>query len=329
MLDCRPMDLLVRPARDRADYDACVQLQREVWGLSDLEITSAIQLVATVHAGGLLLVADSSGDGVVGFCYAFAALRGGEGHLHSDMLAVQADGSRPRCRAAPQVGATRGSAPPRPAPGHVDLRPDARAERPPEPEPPGCFRPRAPPGLLRHHELRPAPRTRHRPPSGPVGARPPARRAAEGGRGAEPAGARGPARAPRGRLAGRPARPVASHPRLRGAGASSWTSPPTGTRCALPTRGWRRSGRRSCAARSSPPSPAATRPRASSPPARRTREPPTCSGRASTAERTMAGPTRRRSRRGATRRTTTRSRIPRRASRGGPRGAAPGGRGRR
>ena len=88
MLDCPAMEVLVRPARDRGDYDACVRLQREVWGLSDLEITSAIQLIATVHAGGLLLVADSPEGGVVGFCYAFAALRGGEGHLHSDMLAV-------------------------------------------------------------------------------------------------------------------------------------------------------------------------------------------------------------------------------------------------
>jgi len=80
--------VLVRPAAGRDDYDACVRLQREVWGLSDLEITSAIQLVATVHAGGLLLVAEIGGE-VVGFCYAFAALRGGEAHLHSDMLAVR------------------------------------------------------------------------------------------------------------------------------------------------------------------------------------------------------------------------------------------------
>jgi chorismate synthase len=82
------MGVLVREARTREDYDACVRLQREVWGLSDLEITSAIQLVATVHAGGSLLVAESPGEGVVGFCYAFAALRGGGAHLHSDMLAV-------------------------------------------------------------------------------------------------------------------------------------------------------------------------------------------------------------------------------------------------
>jgi chorismate synthase len=82
------MEVLVRAARAREDYEACVGLQREVWGLSDLEVTSAIQLVATVHAGGSLLVAESPGEGVIGFCNAFAALRGGSAHLHSDMLAV-------------------------------------------------------------------------------------------------------------------------------------------------------------------------------------------------------------------------------------------------
>jgi predicted GNAT superfamily acetyltransferase len=81
------MAVLVRRAAGRGDYDACVRLQREVWGLSDLDVTSPIQLVATVHAGGLLLLAEVAGE-VVGFCYAFAALRGGEPHLHSDMLAV-------------------------------------------------------------------------------------------------------------------------------------------------------------------------------------------------------------------------------------------------
>jgi predicted GNAT superfamily acetyltransferase len=78
----------VRAARMRADYDACVGLQREVWGLSDLEITSAIQLIATVHAGGLLLVAEAAGEGIVGFSYGFAAWSDGVPHLHSDMLAV-------------------------------------------------------------------------------------------------------------------------------------------------------------------------------------------------------------------------------------------------
>ena len=79
----------IRAARDRADYDACVALQREVWGLSDLEITSAIQLIATVHAGGVLLVADAPGAGVVGFSYGFAGFASGAPLLHSDMLAVR------------------------------------------------------------------------------------------------------------------------------------------------------------------------------------------------------------------------------------------------
>jgi predicted GNAT superfamily acetyltransferase len=82
-------EVAVREARERADYDACVELQREVWGMSDLDVTSALQLVATVHAGGLLLVAEAAGNGLVGFAYAFAAWKDGVPHLHSDLLAVR------------------------------------------------------------------------------------------------------------------------------------------------------------------------------------------------------------------------------------------------
>ncbi len=81
----------IREARGREDYDACVDLQRRVWGLSDLEITSAIQLIATVHAGGLLLVAEAGSAGIVGFSYGFAAWSEGASHVHSDMLAVLPD----------------------------------------------------------------------------------------------------------------------------------------------------------------------------------------------------------------------------------------------
>jgi len=81
-------EIVVRPARSRADYDACVMLQRAVWGLEDIEITSAIQLIATTHAGGMLHVAETTGGQAVGFAYAFPALRGGVAHLHSDMTAV-------------------------------------------------------------------------------------------------------------------------------------------------------------------------------------------------------------------------------------------------
>lgn len=81
-------EIHIRIARDRADFDSCVLLQRAVWGLSDLEITSAIQLIATTHAGGMLHLAETREGQAVGFAYAFASLRGGVPHLHSDMLAV-------------------------------------------------------------------------------------------------------------------------------------------------------------------------------------------------------------------------------------------------
>src|SRR5687768_3126987 len=81
-------EIRIRPARERADFDSCVLLQRAVWGLDDLEITSAIQLIATTHAGGMLHLAETMAGQAVGFAYAFAAIRGGMPHLHSDMLAV-------------------------------------------------------------------------------------------------------------------------------------------------------------------------------------------------------------------------------------------------
>ena len=53
-------DVTIRLARDRADFDACVLLQRAVWGLGDLEITSALQFIATTHAGGLVHLAEAA-----------------------------------------------------------------------------------------------------------------------------------------------------------------------------------------------------------------------------------------------------------------------------
>jgi len=81
-------DVRIRRARERADFETCVRLQREVWRLADVEITSAIQLIATTWAGGLLHLAETAAGEAVGFAYAFPALRGGVPHLHSDMLAV-------------------------------------------------------------------------------------------------------------------------------------------------------------------------------------------------------------------------------------------------
>jgi chorismate synthase len=86
MLDDQGMR--IRLGLGRSDFEACVLLQRAVWGLADLEITSALQLTALVHAGGFLHLAETGAGQAVGFCFAFPALRGGGAHFHSDMLAV-------------------------------------------------------------------------------------------------------------------------------------------------------------------------------------------------------------------------------------------------
>lgn len=93
MLDCPAMtdDIRIRLAESRADYEACVQLQRAVWGLDDVELTSAIQFIATTFAGALVHLAETPEGNVVGFAYAFPALRHGQVHYHSDLLAVLPD----------------------------------------------------------------------------------------------------------------------------------------------------------------------------------------------------------------------------------------------
>lgn len=66
-------------------------IQREVWGLDDIDIVPAAQLRAAAHAGGH--VAGAFQDGVlVGFAYGFVSLPHGRGMvgtgLHSHMVAV-------------------------------------------------------------------------------------------------------------------------------------------------------------------------------------------------------------------------------------------------
>src|SRR5260370_6374229 len=47
-------EVRIRLAKSRADFESCVDVQRAVWRLSDLEITSALQMIATTHAAGLV-----------------------------------------------------------------------------------------------------------------------------------------------------------------------------------------------------------------------------------------------------------------------------------
>jgi predicted GNAT superfamily acetyltransferase len=63
-------------------------LEREVWGISDRDITPLTHLVAAKEAGGILIGA-FDGAALAGFAYGFIGYERGEMTLHSHMLAVK------------------------------------------------------------------------------------------------------------------------------------------------------------------------------------------------------------------------------------------------
>jgi predicted GNAT superfamily acetyltransferase len=64
------------------------ELQKEVWGISDRDVTPLTQLVAAREAGGILIGA-FDGALLAGFAYGFIGYEQGEMTLHSHMLAVK------------------------------------------------------------------------------------------------------------------------------------------------------------------------------------------------------------------------------------------------
>jgi predicted GNAT superfamily acetyltransferase len=78
----------IRAAEIEADYRGVEDIQREVWQCSDLDIVGSLMLVASQHAGAILLCA-FEGDQMIGFTYGFPALEQGEVSIHSHMAAVR------------------------------------------------------------------------------------------------------------------------------------------------------------------------------------------------------------------------------------------------
>jgi predicted GNAT superfamily acetyltransferase len=78
---------VIREAQGEAEYHAVEEIQRVAWEFSDLDIVPAAALIATQHAGGMVLGA-FEGDKMIGFAYGFPALEHGRASIHSHMLAV-------------------------------------------------------------------------------------------------------------------------------------------------------------------------------------------------------------------------------------------------
>jgi predicted GNAT superfamily acetyltransferase len=83
-------DLAVRSCTKIEEFQACVELQREIWGEADLEVEPSTLFVVAAHTGGQVLGAFDR-DKLVGYTLAIAGVRNGGPYLHSHMTGVSAD----------------------------------------------------------------------------------------------------------------------------------------------------------------------------------------------------------------------------------------------
>jgi predicted GNAT superfamily acetyltransferase len=82
--------IAVRKCVALEEFHACVELQREVWGESDLEIEPVTGFVVAAHTGGQVLGA-FDGDKLVGYTLALVGFQKGVVYLHSHHTGVRQD----------------------------------------------------------------------------------------------------------------------------------------------------------------------------------------------------------------------------------------------
>lgn len=80
--------IVIKNIETSSEIRACEELQKEVWGLPDLDVVPTTQLVAAKAAGGVLIGA-FDGDTLIGFVYGFVGCENGHMTHHSHMLAVK------------------------------------------------------------------------------------------------------------------------------------------------------------------------------------------------------------------------------------------------
>jgi predicted GNAT superfamily acetyltransferase len=83
-------DLTVRECTTVEEFDTCVQLQREAFGLPDLDLSPRRHLIVSRRAGGWTLGA-FAGNRMVGFVHHLAAVHGNEIFGYSHVMAVAKD----------------------------------------------------------------------------------------------------------------------------------------------------------------------------------------------------------------------------------------------
>jgi len=84
----------IRPLESWADFAACLELQRMVWGEDPRELVPPIMLEVTRRAGGVLGGAFDPAGTLLGFVYGRPALRNGRPAHWSHLLAVRPEARR-------------------------------------------------------------------------------------------------------------------------------------------------------------------------------------------------------------------------------------------
>jgi predicted GNAT superfamily acetyltransferase len=82
--------IVVRKCVELSEFQACVELQRGVWGESDLELEPVTGFIVAANTGGQVLGA-FDGDNLVGYTLALVGFRDGVVYLHSHHTGVHQD----------------------------------------------------------------------------------------------------------------------------------------------------------------------------------------------------------------------------------------------
>src|ERR1041385_9290907 len=82
-----PATIVIREIETLAEMREVERLQKEIWGVEDLEIYPALALKPQKEVGAILMGAFAEGR-MVGFVFGFPGILDGETIIHSDMLGV-------------------------------------------------------------------------------------------------------------------------------------------------------------------------------------------------------------------------------------------------
>lgn len=81
-------EVAIRHCKSLAEFEACVALQKEVWGFADADLIPTRMFVVADKIGGQVIGA-YDGNTLVGFALSIPGSRNGRPYLHSHMLAVR------------------------------------------------------------------------------------------------------------------------------------------------------------------------------------------------------------------------------------------------